>query len=85
MSKDDLKQQLKSKKLEDIKIKKDYLDGIRNNILKSGLNKPKYKNPLYDNRITWAKRKIIKKSNNFEDVEIIQSELLGKRSKVKKI
>ena len=63
MSKDDLKQQLKSKKLEDIKIKKDYLDGIRNNILKSGLNKP----------------------NNYEDVEIIQSELLGKRSKVKKI
>ena len=85
MSKDDLKQQLKSKKLEDIKIKKDYLDGIRNNILKSGLNKPIYKNPLCDNRITWAKRKIIKKTNNFEDVEIIQSELLGKRSKVKKI
>ena len=79
------KEQLKSKKLKDIKIKKDYLDGIRNNILKSGLSKPTYKNPLYDNRITWVRRKIIKKPNNFEDVEIIQSELLGKRSKVKKI
>ena len=64
MSKDDLKQQLKSKKLEDIKTKKDYLNGIRNNILKSGLNKPTYKNPLYDNRITWVRRKIIKKPNN---------------------
>lgn len=81
MSKYDSRQILDVKKLESIKMKKEYLEGIRDNILKPELSKQTYKNPLYDSRIKWAKRKIIKKPNNSVYVENIRIKLLQKKHK----